>query len=105
VHIIVKGKLPPGRRQYEIGDRPHHGVGFYDRSSPLYFTMTRAALNGTSIAECTAELKKIHERLFPPEPQPQSTPSPPASAADALDDDELLRRAFRARNGDKFRAL
>jgi hypothetical protein len=105
VHSIVLGQLPPGRRQFEFGDRPHHGVGFYDRSSPRYFTMTGAALNGNAIEERSEALKKIHTRLFPLPPEPKPTPASGGSGAALLDDDELLRLAFRAKNGDKFRAL
>jgi primase-polymerase (primpol)-like protein len=111
VHIIVIGKLPPGRRQLEFGDRPHHGVGLYDCDSPRYFTVTGKALNGNSIAECTEQLARIHARLFSPKAKPRPAPHParkPPSEGGAgllLDDEQLIQLAFGAKNGAKFWAL
>jgi hypothetical protein len=40
IHILVRGKLPPGRRQKDFHDRPHHGFAVYEALGPRYVTMT-----------------------------------------------------------------
>src|SRR5262245_57623890 len=69
LRIFVYGELPDGRRQKEFGDREHHGLGLYDAARGRYLTVTgwRIGGNGT-IAERTEQLRRIHARLFPPEP-------------------------------------
>src|ERR1019366_6917637 len=61
VHVWVRGLVPPGRRQSEIG-------GIYDQGR--YLTWLGQPLNGEikPIAERTAELAKIHARLFDRKP-------------------------------------
>jgi putative DNA primase/helicase len=101
VHVIVKGELPDGPRQKDFKDREHPGLGLYDAVRGRYLTMTGIRLNGNgTIAERTAELGRIHARLFPPKPKA----SPKRSKADAsASDDELIARALKAKDGGKFR--
>lgn len=93
IHILVRGELPPGPRQKEMGGE-HHGLGLYDATRGRYLTMTGVSLNGSTIEERTAELARIHARLFPAKP--------PVRAAVV---DELIERAQNARDGGKFRRL
>jgi hypothetical protein len=103
VRVIVKGDLPDGRRQMEFGDRDHHGVGLYDAARGRYLTMTGCRISGDgSIAERTAELHRIHARLFPPQP-PKAKPKTKAGAS--LADDDLIARALKASDGGKFSRL
>ena len=96
VHVWVKGVVPPGRRQSEIG-------GLYDQGR--YLTWLGQPINGEikPIAERTAELARIHARVFAPKPANGVTPTPIRPGL--VDDGELIRRASAAKNGDKFRRL
>lgn len=101
VKIVCAGTLPPGRRGWG-------GNGLYDRGR--FFTVTGQPLTGAPfadtaapIAERTAELAQLHALLFPPRPivaRPLGGTVPLS-----LTDDEVIRRAERASNGHKFRAL
>ena len=62
----------------------------------------RIAGNGI-IAERTAELHRIHAQLFPPPPDPEGSTETRATAG--VSDDELIKRARQAKNGDKFNRL
>ena len=108
VHVITKGELPDGRRQKEFKDREHHGVGLYDAARGRFLTMTgnRIRGGGQAIAERTAELLRIHARLFPQKP-PKATPPPPQPIAGggSASDDELIARARQAKDGGKFARL
>jgi hypothetical protein len=105
LHIIVKGELPDGERQYEFGDRPHHGVGLYDSARGRYLTMTGDRIHGDAVNERTAELRRIHTRLFPPKTKAKKKPPPPVSGVSAMSDDELIERARKAKDGGKFARL
>jgi hypothetical protein len=88
VHVIVKGELPDGPRQKDM-DGDHHGIGLYDAARGRYLTVTGCRIRGNgTIAERTAELRRIHFRLFP-----------------AKADDELIERARKANDGGKFTRL
>jgi hypothetical protein len=100
VHVIMKGEVPEGRCQHEFKDRPHHGIALY-RPFTRYLTMTGESLNGSIVQERTAELARIHARLFLPQRKPQPRPTQPSSASDR----ELLDRALSAKNGAKFASL
>ncbi len=102
LHIIVKGKLPPGPRQKGFGGE-HCGVGLYDAQGGRYLTMTGARVHGNGIvAERSAELQRIHARLFPPKLAKAKTK---AETGAALADDDLIERAGKARDGGKFARL
>jgi len=94
LHVIVRGRLPPGPRRK--GD-----VEMYD--TDRYFTVTGYVWrNFRIIQRRQAQLERLHAHLFGrPEPsqRPRASPLTPDS------DQELLRRAASARNGDKFARL
>jgi putative DNA primase/helicase len=94
LHVIVRGHLPPGARRK--GD-----VEMYDTNR--YLTMTGHIWRNFRIIERRqAELERLHAHLFGrPEPshRPRASPFTPES------DQELLRRAARARNAGKFARL
>jgi primase-polymerase (primpol)-like protein len=103
VHSIVKGELPDGPRQVDFGDRPHHGCGLYDAARGRYLCMTGERLRGAAtIPERTAELRRIHARLFPASPPKTKTK---AKAGASLADDDLIARALQANDGGKFSRL
>jgi hypothetical protein len=105
LHSIVKGELPDGPRQKDFGDRPHHGCGLYDAARGRYLCTTGERIRGAAtIPERTAELRRIHARLFPPQP-PKTKAKAKAAGGASLADDELIARARQAKNGGKFARL
>ena len=96
VRMIVKGELPDGRREYTLKDRDHHGAALYDAFT-RFLTMTGWRIrDGVDVPERTEELRRIHARLFPPEPK--AKPKTKASN-EFLRDDELIEKARAARDG------
>lgn len=97
LHIILKGKLPGGGRR-------RGNIEMYDQRR--YFTMTGRLLDDSSpaIEERQEELEIIRKRIFSKgRDQERATSAPPRPAG--IDDAELLRRAMRATNGEKFARL
>lgn len=94
VHILVKGNLPPG------GNRKGH-LEMYDRGR--YFTMTGLYLEGTpaSIEDRQQELEALHAEIFSRAAPKTPGPSPALN----LSDQEVIDRAHRAANGEKFAQL
>lgn len=88
IHVIAKGALPPGGRR--TGK-----VEMYDAAR--FFTMTgeRVPETPADVRECTKELGVLHAEFFG---------FPEAEDAANLDvsDEDLIERAMRAGNGDKF---
>ncbi len=94
VHIYAFGVLPAGGRK-------RGPVEMYDDAR--YVIVTGQPFPGRDrLAERTAELASQHRATFG-DPEP-SRPAPITTRVD-LADDELLERAFAARNGDKVRRL
>src|SRR5262249_40171084 len=94
LHVLLRGKLPPGRRRNDRIEM--YGDG-------RFFTVTGQHLQGTrtTIEERTAELAAVHTRVF----RPNESRHRAAAQPDELDDDRLLERARAAQNGEKFWAL
>jgi hypothetical protein len=101
IRIIVRGELPPGGRQKEFEGREHYGVGLYDAQNGRFLTLTGAAINGNVIEERTAELQRIHERLFPPKPTAQTQ----AKSDTDIGDNALIELAKKAKDGGRFARL
>ena len=97
-HVICRGTLPPGRRR-------KGRVEVY--SEGRFFTFTGRHVEGTppSVEERTRELERLHDRLFSEESKKRrELPSPPLNGL-ALSDNELIQKARRAGNGDRFDRL
>lgn len=92
LHIIVKGKVPAGRRRSK--------VEIY--SSARYATMTGNIHNNTSINNCQAILTQLWEQMGSG-PVAQSLYKGDEKETDT--DDEIIRKAIAAVNGDKFQSL
>jgi primase-polymerase (primpol)-like protein len=95
VHILVRAKLPgKGRRSGKIE--------IYD--SARYFTMTGNHLPGApvEILERQMELDQLLHELFPAALRLSTSAYPEPSS---LSDEELIRRAQSARNGERFLRL
>jgi hypothetical protein len=104
VKIWVKAKKP-GKRcrtKYEDGE-----VEMYDQAR--FFAVTGRRFPGTpaTIKKQSAGVRELYEQLFPtrePDPRPDAKPSQGDETLD-LTDEELIRKAKGARNGDKFTSL
>lgn len=100
VHIIVRGKLPPGGKR-------RGSVEMYD--SGRYFTMTGAVLapHLGAIQSREAELHQLHAETFPKadEDTAKTPPRTESSRTHQIDEAFILEHAARARNGDVFKRL
>ncbi len=96
VHVITRGHLPPGRRRK--GD-----LEMYD--SGRFFTVTGDHMAGSpsALKERTEELAALHAETFPPKAARAAQPVP--RVALGMTDAEVLRLAFKAKNGARVRAL
>jgi hypothetical protein len=98
LHIIIKGKLPPGGRR-------KGKLEIYDNRR--FFVMTGAHLEDTptTIENRQAELEAFHKKVFG---KPQAAPPKPAGGPGPvldLTDFALIDKAKSATNGHKFCAL
>jgi primase-polymerase (primpol)-like protein len=96
LHVIVRARLEGGRCR-------RGPIEIYDRGR--YFAMTGERVVGLPVEAMPrqAELDGLRGRLFPPAAEPRRSVSPPSVLG--LDDEELLRRAFAARNGGQVERL
>ena len=98
-HTLVRAKLPPGRRR-------KGKVEMYDTGR--YFAMTGHHIAGTptSIEDRQKELEILHKRIFACAGRNGAAkPNVGSMPTVLVDDKELIDRAGRAGNGDKFRRL
>ena len=91
LHIIVKGKVPQGRR------RNH--VEIY--SSERYATFTGNVYLNEPIKDCSEQLLSLWESMGNEKPEALKFESQPEKISDA----EVIRIAAEAVNGDKFKRL
>lgn len=103
IHIIVQGDFPEsGRRTSDVEGLKEIEV-YRERR---YFTMTGNHLEWTprEVKERPKELQRFYTKYFAAE-APSGTPSSSASNPPDLSDEEVLKRARQAKNGEKFRRL
>ncbi len=101
VKVFVRGVLPAGRKR-------KGRIEMYD--SGRFFTVTGHSLHEApaGVMERSGQLAALHQRVFGPAPEEARAQAPPRSAewsGSALGDEELLRRARAAANGEKFARL
>jgi putative DNA primase/helicase len=102
IHIIVGGKLPPGK-----GNQTVHAGGKVEMfSRARYFTFTGIHVDDTpvKIFDRQAQLLTLHSQLFTHRDAPAEESSSRVSLV-LSGDDELIARARRAKNGSKFERL
>lgn len=94
-HVLIQAKVPGARRR-------KGKIEMYD--SGRYFTITGDHVDGTPFAICERQnvLDELEAELFTVD---ASSAIATLSAGSSLSDDELIRRAINARNGDRFRRL
>ena len=101
VHVLIRGKLPPGRNR-------KGGFEAYDRRR--YFTVTGKHLADTpqSIESRQEQLERVVERVFGSSAaESENGHSTISSAAkrNGLTDEELVQKASSAANGERFARL
>jgi len=104
-HVFCRGKLPPGgRRIGGKGSGCPDGIEMYDQGR--YATVTGLVASPDCPAEpreCTEELNRLHQAAF----GQNSELKQPAKTRpeEYLSDREIVERASRAANGDRFQKL
>jgi putative DNA primase/helicase len=99
VKIFVRGELPPGRRR-------RGSIEMYDRGRFFTTTGHRLEIAPTTINGRQEELVRLHRQVFGPEKTSHTKrPRGHAAAGMSLSDSELIDRAMRAANGEKFSRL
>ena len=98
LHVLVRATLPEG------GNRKGR-VEMYDRSR--FFTITGRRLSGTShlVEDRQEQIEALHAHFFPPHDNRALSSNDRATPENVLEDAEVLRRATRANNGERFAAL
>jgi putative DNA primase/helicase len=97
--LLMRGVIPDGRNRKD-------GIEFYDRGR--FFTITGNHVAGTpgEIAHRLAEVAALHAEFFPPQEQserPRPAGAPPGESC--LEDEDLVRRIRRSKQGPKFDRL
>jgi hypothetical protein len=110
LHVIVRGKLPPGGRK-----SAKHGVEMYESGRFFVVTGDQIPRSPTAVEARQAELEQLHAAVF----GAQVVPASPAAAhkpdlsdanghhpsGRAGDDDTLIERMFASKHGAEIRAL
>jgi len=97
VHVLVRGALPGGRRR-------HRKIEMYDRDRYLCVTGRRVTGTPRTIEERTVALAALHSRVFRNVEMSAARLAPRRTML-CSSDVEIIARARRARNGDRFRRL
>lgn len=103
LHLLLRGKKPPGAR---CKSKPLVGIALveiYERKRFIVMTGRRVADTPETPQERQVELDDLCSELWPPKPEPP--PRAPTLEGFTGDDADLLDKARNARNGDKFRRL
>lgn len=94
VHIICRGKLPPGGRR-------RGGIEMYD--SGRFFVMTgRFYGSFPDISDGTQAIRSLHAKYLG---ERQSVPEKPSPKPVSLDVQTIIEKAMNSKGGDKFRRL
>lgn len=97
VHIICRGKLPPGARR-------KGKVEMYD--SGRFFVMTgRFYGSFPDISDGTQAIRSLHEKYLGERQSVPEKPSAPAPKPVSLDVQTIIEKAMNSKGGDKFRRL
>jgi len=96
LHIICKGKLPPGARR-------KNGVEMYSEGRYFIFTGNVYRQQYTAIADCTETIKILHSKYLPSE-TPRTDVQTVSSGA-TLDDTQVIDKARNCKTGGLFQLL
>ena len=103
VHIIVKGKMPEGRRRND-----KLGIEMYGYGSARYFTMTGEIYGKPKpIKHCQTSIEAIHADYISSVEvkEVESAESPLPTGQSALSDGEVITKAGQGKNGKTFQTL
>ncbi|MGI6152971.1 MAG: phage/plasmid primase, P4 family [Christensenellaceae bacterium] len=99
LHIILKGKLPDGRRRKGCFEMYGHG-------SPRFFTMTGQVMaNSTTIRDDQNIINILHKQFISAQSEKASTIGRELYPTQEVDDKEILRRANSYHSAEKFQRL
>jgi putative DNA primase/helicase len=104
LHVILKGETP-GNQSMKCGNAFGEGEGLEIYPSDRFFIMTGNRLDELppSIQNDTGKVEELFERYRPIQARPlEEAPSQPQLT---MDDESLIQRAMRAKNGEKFKRL
>jgi putative DNA primase/helicase len=103
IHLLAKGKLPPGGRKTGKAIPWGGELELYDTGR--FFALTGDHLPDTPLAveDRQQEVAELHAQFFSPKPAPAG-PQPPARTL-TRDDDKIVELARKARNSSTFAAL
>lgn len=97
-HIIIKGKLPAdARKRTSIG-----GLNIEVYTQLRFFTVTGRRIHGAEVENRQDVLDSMYDKLLR---QPAQTKTRVLTSSVSLSDNEILQRAFRARNGNRVKVL
>lgn len=105
VKLILRGTKPEWAKCKTANVEGFERAEVYNHER--FFTITGRPLEGTPaiIAERQSALEAFCASLWPQKPEPPDGPGPRGPSGFTGDDDELIERAGRAKNGEKFRRL
>lgn len=102
IRILVRAKLPTGRRR-------KRSIEIYEDGRYLTITGHHVPGTPTAIEQRTNEVAAFHAEVFKPEVEPSSNGKQPTrdgyARCSTLTDDEIIRKAGQAANGERFSAL
>lgn len=96
IHIICRGKLPPGSRRKGF-------IEMYDRGR--YFTFTGDKINDLNVESRTQELLQVHSKYLGKQDGKQEKPQNNGCDVQSLSELEIITKAGQAKNGDTFNCL
>lgn len=96
LHIICKGKLPPGARR-------KNGVEMYSEGRYFIFTGNIYRPQYAAIVDCTETIKILHSKYLPSETPKTDVQS--ASSGATLDDTQVIDKARNCKTGGLFQLL
>lgn len=105
IKFVAMGKLPgDGHKRNGFGDGTG-AVEMYDQARFFTITGRHVAEFPETVVDLAETIVEIHAEVWPAKPAPAPAPRPAPTAAALPDDDVLIERARRAKNGAAFSAL
>jgi putative DNA primase/helicase len=104
IKILIQGELPGTQHRWKLGPEPLAYIEWFDRAKYTTLTGHRLENAGADIVDCQAELDALFRSCFPPAapPNPRSNAAPPVTGDD---DDAVLARIRKSRQGALFTSL
>jgi len=95
LHIICRGEIPSGKRRY--------ACEIYD--TERYMTMTGDVWNDAPVADCNDKAVSLYESLKGNTISNGEASKQNEDQSEKYTDDQIIEKAMRASNGDKFKSL